>query len=233
MALPIKEWPGIHLSHRQIQQRFIDSCPSVWWVQIWQNSLGCDMAMDGLKVAPTRDDWPQFSDHGDLHQGPGGEKRVMCTECGQPRRWRCEVKRLVGTMFTGAHDWPWRDASGPKIMVTSVKSWNRKNPKPSRIYIVNHDVTYACIIRGSTSPDWYRRKEADPRYSGNRKHDYWFVPVELVEFQKIVIGPHLEPIPEDPPHRAHPRLMTFDYGYEAPGPTMREDEVPTEQPELF
>jgi hypothetical protein len=229
---PIKEWPGIHLSHRKVQQRFIDSCPSVWWIVIWLNSIGRDVAMHGLKVAPTRDDWPQFSDHGDFYLGK--RERVLCTECGQPRRWRSEVKRLIGSTFTGAHDWPWRDANDQaKIMVTSVKSWDRKDPKPELTFITNDDITHVAIIPTDTFSQWYRERKADRQYSGNRKHWYWFVPPELVTFQKIVIGPHLEPIPDTAPHKAHPRLMTFDYGYEAPGPTMREDEVPTEQPELF
>jgi hypothetical protein len=229
--LPIKEWPGIHVSHRRFQQRFIDSCPAVWWIVVWLNSIGRDVAMDGLKVAPTRDDWSQFSDHGDFHIGK--IKREVCTECGQPRRWRGEVKRLVGSTFTGAHDWPWRENGQAKIMLTSVKSWDRKDPKPVVTYITNDDVTYVAKILTDTFPHWYRERKADRHYSGGRKHWYWFVPPEFVTFEKIVIGPHLEPIPDDAPRKAHPRLMTFDYGYEAPGPTMREDEVPTEQPELF
>ena len=127
---------------------------------------GYKVQMPPLQKAPRHEEWGSFSDHGDL---------IVNDQ-------RIEVKALTAD-FTCQADWPF----GTYFIVDGKQSYDRKDPRPFRYYIVNKAMTHAAMIEvPQTWDQWYVELRAD-RIQGVNK-EYYLCPVEMVRWIKIKSG---------------------------------------------
>ena len=87
---------------------------------------------------------------------------------------RVEVKGR-GLDFTSLEDFPF-----PTIIVCTVHSWDRAEPKPHAYLMVNREMTHLGVVLGSTSKHWKQRTVFDRRRG--REIANYECPIEFVDF---------------------------------------------------
>lgn len=127
------------------------------WLRGWTTEL------PGLRYTPDAAERQRMADNGDfkLHRRDGsGEDR-------------CEVKHLT-IDFTCRLDWPYAG----KFIVMADEPWQRADPKPLFVFVVNQDRTHMAIICRNTSKRWNRELKYDSGY--RRKILFQMAPTECV-----------------------------------------------------
>jgi len=107
------------------------------------------------RVAPTRAEWRNYSDHGDIFIDKPGESQQ-----------RIEVKQTSHT-FTGLDDWPFRD-----YLIMSRSAWDRAVKKPTFIIHLSADQKHMGIVDGMTYLEWWIEPVKDSRYTGLVQEQY-------------------------------------------------------------
>lgn len=128
----------------------------------WLTSRGHIVRLAPLTKAPTRADWKDHVDDGDLEIA-----------------LRVEVKRLSAN-FTNAKDWPF----GSKFIVCAKHAFDNARPKPHSFIIVNAAGTHAAIVEGRTSRDWTVERKTDSRMDGVSQECY-LAPMGCVTFTTL------------------------------------------------
>lgn len=124
-------------------------------------SLGHDVLIKATSCAPSRDQWKEFADDGDLYI-----------------QQRVEVKHLSATFAEG--HWPF----GSKFLVCAKHSYDRSKPKPFAYLYFSSDRKCVASVLGSSRPHWYVESRNDQRYE-NYKQDFYLCPLEHVKFTRI------------------------------------------------
>jgi hypothetical protein len=122
-------------THSNFQQQLKDSQTSVDVMELWFTSRGDQVYKPDHTVAPTRAEWNEHSDDGDLYVN--GE--------------RIEVRHLVGTEFTNENDWPHQC-----FYVESVHAFDQKEPRPRWYYHLNPLMTHAAVTDIENAAGWRR-----------------------------------------------------------------------------
>ena len=149
-------------NHTKFLSLLKESRDAVWTVGRWLSSEGFSVTIEPTRYAPTRDDWQEYSDGGDLFI-----KR------------RVEVKRLT-VNFTCAADWPF----GSKFIVCSKGSYDRATPKPIAYYILSQDMSHVAIAKCRDSHLWTVEQRTDSRFE-NHTQEFYFCPMKLVTFTRV------------------------------------------------
>lgn len=137
-------------------------------VAFWfMESKGYDVRLAHTEYAPARDQASLYSDKGDLY----------ISKPGRPEH-RVEVKGL-NYDFTSADDYPYRNA----FIVISRSKWDRADPKPWAVVIVNRLRTHMAIVMGATRDRWRVDKRTDREFGDTQ--EYYFAPIECVTFHEL------------------------------------------------
>ena len=124
-------------------------------------SLGHDVLIKATHCAPSRDQWKEFADDGDLYI-----------------QQRIEVKHLSATF--GKDHWPF----GSKFLVCAKHSYDRSKPKPFAYLYFSSDKKCVASVMGTTREHWYVEQRTDKRYE-NYSQDFYLCPLEYVKFTQI------------------------------------------------
>ena len=174
-------WGGeftVENNHRKFQSSLIDSRPGVLRVGRWQEYQGITVYIPPMEVAPTRAVAPEYSDDGDIHiiGPPELAGRVIEAKVRPKMKFTCACD--YGEMKNG------KFKKYPTVMVCNKPQFDRADPKPWKIIILNGPMTHAAIIKAYTRPDWtiwYRR--LDPRTMTYQ--DVYMCALDLVEFERL------------------------------------------------
>lgn len=128
---------------RRFEKHLDESHAGVMAVADWLRGMGFPVRINPTFKRPSRDQWKEFADGGDL-------------EIGQ----RIEVKRR-GFNFTGAADWPYES-----FLVMALHAWDNARPKPHAIITLSADMTHAGIVYGRDREQWRVERTKDGRYIG-------------------------------------------------------------------
>lgn len=124
-------------------------------------SLGHDVLIKATHCAPSREQWKEFADDGDLYI-----------------QQRVEVKHLSAD-FSSNH-WPF----GKKFLVCAKHSFDRSKPKPFAYLYFSRDRKCVASVLGSSRPHWYVEKRTDRRYE-NYEQEFYLCPLSHVKFTMI------------------------------------------------
>lgn len=120
----------------------------------WLRSMGFPVRINPTFKRPTRAEWQDYADNGDL-------------EIGQ----RIEVKHRPKILFTGPDDWPHRN-----FIVCAKHAWDRARPKPHAFICLSGDFSHAGIVYGRDHKDWAVETKQDSRYV---KYEQQFLVAQL------------------------------------------------------
>jgi hypothetical protein len=142
--------------------KFLDeSQPAVMAVADWLRSMGFPVRINPTFKAPTRAEWRDYADGGDL-------------EIAQ----RIEVKRRSFS-FTGREDFPYES-----FFVCAKHSFDRARPKPHAYVILSSDMAHAGIVYGKDSQLWTVERKQDTRRIGYSQ-EFYIAPLDSVRWQRI------------------------------------------------
>ncbi len=128
---------------------------------------GIDVLVAGIKKAPSRAEYKKYQDAGDMFIRKGG-------------LWnKIETKRL-SVDFTCRQDWPFKG----NFIVCAKHSYDLAKQKASAYIISNDKMTHVAVVRNSSQSKWLAAVKQDSRYK-NYKQEFYFCPIELVEFRRI------------------------------------------------
>jgi hypothetical protein len=151
-------------THEKFIENLTGSMDAVWNVAMWWlQSIGYPVTVNPQSLAPTREQWKEYADQGDL---------VI--------QHRIEVKQ-ISRAFTSAADWPF----GRKFIVCARHSFDRAKPKPYAYIIVSADGLYYASVSVSTAERWYVETRADVRYGEDYKQEFYLCPLELVKWGRL------------------------------------------------
>ncbi len=137
-----------------------ESQKAVWLMASWLSRQGFSVRIPHAPLlTPTHADWRDYSDQGDLELG-----------------LRIEVKRL-GCEFTCAEDWPFKN-----FIVCSRHSWDMANPRASRFYYLNKQMTHAAIIRPASSSDLWRVETIKAGNHADKLEEFYVCDVSCASF---------------------------------------------------
>lgn len=140
-----------------------ESQETVLLVAKWIRERGNEVVVMPLRCRPTRDQWPDYTDEGDLYVN--GK--------------RYEVKRIQHD-FTCRDDFPYKN-----VLVFAKAAWDKADPKPEVVVIVNRGGENAAVVMGSTFDKWVVMVTKDARYHERTMYAAYYCPKELVSFQEI------------------------------------------------
>ena len=146
-------------NHESFLKHLDASMDGVMWATRWLASKGYDVVVKHMSRSPSRDQWKEHADQGDLY--------IL---------QRIEVKHL-GVSFTGPGDWPF----GKKFIVCAKHSFDAATPKPFAYMIISQDKKCSAIVRADTSDQWLVEKKKDSRYD-NVSQLFYLAPMECVKF---------------------------------------------------
>jgi len=129
-----------------------------WLAAQWLNKKGYSVKVPVLREAPSRDDWEEYTDEGDLE---------ICR--------RFEVKG-ISRVFTCAEDWPF----GGKFIVCAKHSYDRSAPKPMGFMVVSADRIHAAVANCTDSPTWWVERKLDSRYG--EEQDFYISALDRINF---------------------------------------------------
>ena len=127
----------------------------------YYHEKGWTVQLNPTNVAPSPDQWENYVDNGDIHISA-----------------RIEVKGS-SEEFTSIGDVKYKT---PLIM--NKNAWDRANPKPAGVLILNKSRTYAKYIGKDTFEHWFEKEINDPYYE-NGTYLAYAAPIELWKFIKI------------------------------------------------
>lgn len=147
------------------QVRLLKSREACWRVARWLGDYHeLDVTVLRTRVAPRREDWRLYADHGDIELGP--------------KRKRCEVKGCTYP-FTCAVDHPYKH----RPIVTDARVWDESDPKPWAIFLLNASMTHVAIVKGNTSGRWWTATITDG-FRGQTK-PYKIAPIDCFTFHDL------------------------------------------------
>lgn len=150
-------------NHKRFLEHLSGSLDAVWVVAKWLQSSGYAVTVNPIKKAPSADQWKEYVDGGDLEI-----------------RQRVEIKH-ISRNFTGRQDW----AFGDDFIVCARHSYDNAKPKPYAYIVVSGDYKACAIVPASTAQQWRVDKRGDSRYSGNYSQEFYFCPIELVQWRSL------------------------------------------------
>ena len=155
------------LLHELFTERLKKSQEAVLHMAAWHERRGFSVYVPPLRIAPSRDQWREFSDSGDFYvDGYGGKRRM-------------EAKRLTKN-FTCHADWPYKLV----FIVCSKHSFDNADPKPRNYFILNPSMTHCGVVAvNSTVDDWTWRPVYDRKFL--EWQDDYFCPMRLVYFMEL------------------------------------------------
>jgi hypothetical protein len=148
------------LNHQRFLANLKKSAGPVSAFAGWLAAHGRTVQINGMRYAPTRDDWREFSDGGDL----------MILKL-------VEVKQL-SRVFSGPADWPF----GDKFIVCPKGQWDRAQVKPEWVVILSADNIHAAQVEGRTQPSWTVEERTDHGFGMRRT--FYLCPLPLVKWFK-------------------------------------------------
>jgi len=125
-------------------------------------SMGHDVLVKATHIAPSREQWKDYTDSGDLYI-----------------QQRIEIKHL-SAQFTDSY-WPF----GSKFLVCAKHSFDQSTPKPYAYLYFSKDKDYVASVLATTRPHWYVEPRTDKRYE-QYQQDFYLCPLEHVRFTKVV-----------------------------------------------
>ena len=132
------------MSESDFKERFSKSHDAVMLMARHFMLQGFDVTVSGVRCRPSREQWREFSDTGDLSI-----------------HTKIEVKQ-ISAQFTGPHDWPFKD-----FIVCGKESFDRAEKRgqvPCRYYILNPQGThYGMIHVAGTRARWHEGGRMDGR----------------------------------------------------------------------
>jgi hypothetical protein len=152
-------------NHRKFLAHLEASRDGVWLVARWLQVQGFQTTVMPFTKAPTRAEWKQHADNGDLFINQ-----------------RIEVKQL-GYSFTSALDWPF----GSRFFVVNKNAFDRAKPRPYAFFSLNKEADHAAFVMASTRRHWCVEKTKDRRYD-EYEQDTYLCPMEHVSFVKLIQG---------------------------------------------
>lgn len=130
------------------------STEGVWVVAKYLNNLGYDTKVNATKIAPTRKEYFDYVDKGDIEISGKCSPRII------------EVKN-VSLKFTSHQDFPYET-----FIVCAKKAYDRHDKKPYAYVIVNNDKTHAITVSTDTYDKWEVKEFKDKRYENYKQLFY-------------------------------------------------------------
>ncbi|MAT51149.1 MAG: hypothetical protein CMK32_08200 [Porticoccaceae bacterium] len=146
-------------NHKKFLKHLDSSVDGVLWAAKWLIGKGYDVTLRPASRAPSRKDWKDHADGGDIFI-----------------QQRVEVKHL-GVSFSGRDDWPF----GSKFIVCAKHSFDMANPKPLAYMIVSADKACIAFVKSETSNHWQVETRTDSRYDSVTQ-EFYLSPLEYVSF---------------------------------------------------
>lgn len=159
---PESSAPVVTENHRRFLQHLRGSEAARWQVAHWLTGRGYTVQLQGMKEAPTANQWLEYTDIGDIHVS-----------------MRVEAKQLTRD-FTCREDWPF----GKNFIVCGKNSFDRAQPKPFAFVILNPAGTHAAFVLASGWKQWRVESRRDSRYNGVEQ-EYYFAPLDSVVFAAL------------------------------------------------
>lgn len=151
--------------HKMFLQALARSQKGVFRVAQWFNKQGKDIYLPGLKMAPTRADFAEYSDDGDMFVRHQGEFQ------------RVEVK-WIGAEFSGYDDWPF-----PDYIVCSKSAYDRSKVRPAAIICLSKSGHSVGVVRPDTYDQWTAR--TIPVRKFEMEQVFYTTSVESVDFYRV------------------------------------------------
>lgn len=140
---------------------------SVFVVCKWFRKHGYQVLLEPIKEAPTREQWQDFSDSGDLFVRKGGTVQLI------------EVKQ-ISRPFKSKKSWPFSD-----FIVDGVGNWDRKERKPDAYCVVGPNIECMAIykIEPGDESSWYQKDGLCPVEKKPKK--FYATTTDKVRFTKL------------------------------------------------
>jgi len=153
--------------HEQFLEGVKASHPKVEFFADWLRRKGWQVQVMPQRLAPTRAQWREFSDNGDLRVWkPGGDAE----------RWEVKHRSLE---FTCERDFPFRT-----VMVCTVFSFDNADPKPTEYIMLSAGLTHGLLINAKTKHLWTQQDRSDRRFPGEIQRCY-YCPKSAARFFKL------------------------------------------------
>ena len=150
--------------HQEFLEDLENSQASVNFMADWLRSRGHEVTVPATRMAPTRGQWKDYVDGGDLFIHWDHESRL-------------EVRHL-GYYFGTRISWP----HTPYFMVCDKRVFDDYDPKPFATIFINPPMTHAAMVESSTFDHWYVQWRKNKKRGDNERKQYYFAPMQYVKF---------------------------------------------------